>query len=105
MKKNTTTFSQQSANVNETDTIDTKDPTQKTIPQNDNSIFPEISLINNPPTSEKLNDPENENLQLQTILETYLYVNKQSFNKSFFDSPFSENTSKFIELFYLLTLH
>ena len=83
---------QQSSILKDTDINDNDDSVEKRIPQNDNPFYPVLSLksiynheqtattslIINPVNSEKSDDSEDENLQLQTIPETYAAVIKQS---------------------------
>ena len=57
----------------------------------------DLTPVTNPCTSEKCNDSEDENLQLQAIHEIYLSVIKQSLNDSISDPSFFKDTSKFNE--------
>ena len=78
---------------------------EDTTPQNDDLFHPNLSLVDHPHFSEKYNDSEDENLQMQTIQRTFPSVVKQSFINSFFDPFFSKQTSIFRDSFYLLKLH
>ena len=53
------------------------------------------SLKNNPCTSEKYTDSEDEKLQLKTIHQTNPSVMQQSVNNSSYDPSFFKHTSKF----------
>ena len=101
INKNTQTLFQQSAILNDSDITNNDDPIEKTLPQNGDVFSPDLLSKKNPSTSEKYNDCENENLQLQTIHETYTSLVKQSF----FDPSFFFITPNFNEFFYLLILH
>ena len=78
------------------------DPIEKKIPQDDFISFPlntDLSVTNNPFTSEKSEKFTYRNLQVQTIHEIYPSVIKQSLNNSFFDPSFFKPTSKYNDFF------
>ena len=75
------------------------DLSKKKTPQDNSSFFLHSVLKKNAYTSEIFNDPENENLLLQTIPETYSSVIKQSLNNSFLEPSFFKYASKFNESF------
>ena len=99
---NNKTRIQQSTVSNETDFTFKKEPNEKWVPQddepvqfdfslklNDNHEKPTTtSLFNQPSFCEKYNDFNDENVQLQTILETYPSVVKQSLSFWVYDSSF-----------------
>ena len=95
IKEKTKTLLQRSVILNDTDIIDTHGHIDKKIPEDDYHFRPHLSLIISPTTFEKYNGFEGENLQLQTVYETYLSVTKQSLNVSYFILSFLENESKF----------
>ena len=69
----------------------------KDTPQNDHLFSSDSSANNNPSTSEKHIDSENENIQLQTIPEKNPSLIKQSKTILFLYPSFFERTSKFKE--------
>ena len=79
-----------------------EDAVEKMIPQNDGLFSLNLSLVIKPPTSEKFNDSENENLQLQTIQKTNLSVNKQSLHFQSVNSHFLSKYLNLLSFFYLL---
>ena len=56
-------------------------------------------MNNNPYTSDKLFNSDDENLQLQTFHETYPSVTKKSLNKTFYGPSFFNHTSKINDVY------
>ena len=62
-------------------------------------LFPDFLLAHNPSTFGKHNDPANENLQMETIHETYPSVIKQSLIYPSLDPSIFKVSLKLFEIF------
>ena len=88
--------------MNDTIVTNNDDLFEKRILQDDDPVSPDFYLISFPCTSEKYNNTEKENIQLQTVREIYPSEIKRPMIISFFYPSISNGISKIIE--FLLPL-